>query len=47
MTSGLIASANTYFVGLEDALGSIDGPVDTAVAMGMHFDDPVTQHTAD
>src|SRR3954467_14754365 len=47
MTSGLIASANTYFVGLEDALGKIDGPVDTAVAMGMHFDDPVNQHTAD
>ena len=47
MTSGLVASANTYFVGLEDALGKIDGPVDTAVAMGMHFDDPVTQHTAD
>jgi membrane peptidoglycan carboxypeptidase len=48
MTTGLIASANTYFVGLEDALGSIDGPVDTAVKMGMHFDDPVTQeYTAD
>ena len=27
MTSGLIASANTYFVGLEDALGSVEGPV--------------------
>jgi membrane peptidoglycan carboxypeptidase len=47
MTTGLIASANTYFIGLEDALGSIDGPVDTAVAMGMHFDDPVNQHSAD
>jgi membrane peptidoglycan carboxypeptidase len=47
MTSGLVASANTYFIGLEDALGSIDGPVDTAMAMGMHFDDPVSQHTAD
>jgi membrane peptidoglycan carboxypeptidase len=46
MTTGLIASANTYFVGLEDALGSIDGPVDTAVAMGMHFDS-ASQHTAD
>jgi membrane peptidoglycan carboxypeptidase len=44
MTTGLIASANTYFVGLEDALGSVRGPVETAVAMGMHFDNPVTQH---
>jgi membrane peptidoglycan carboxypeptidase len=46
MTSGLVASANTYFVGLEDALGSINPVVDTAVAMGMHFDNPVTQHSA-
>jgi membrane peptidoglycan carboxypeptidase len=46
MTSGLVASANTYFVGLEDALGSITPVVDTAVAMGMHFDNPVTQHSA-
>src|SRR3954468_12882287 len=47
MTTGLIASANTYFVGLEDALGSVEGPVRTAQAMGMHFDNPVTQHTPD
>jgi membrane peptidoglycan carboxypeptidase len=47
MTSGLVASANTYFVGLEDALGSIDPVVDTAVAMGMHFDNPVTQKSAE
>jgi membrane peptidoglycan carboxypeptidase len=40
MTSGLTASANTYFVGLEDALGSVEGPVNTAKAMGMHFDHP-------
>ena len=45
MTSGLVASSNTYYVGLEDALGSIDGPVDTAVAMGMHFD-AQNQHSA-
>jgi membrane peptidoglycan carboxypeptidase len=38
MTTGLVASANTYFVGLEDALGSVEGPVKTAEAMGMHFD---------
>ena len=30
MTSGLIASANTYFVGLEDALGSVGVRCDTA-----------------
>jgi membrane peptidoglycan carboxypeptidase len=47
MTSGLVASSNTYFVGLEDAIGSIGPVVDTAVAMGMHFDNPVTQHTAE
>jgi membrane peptidoglycan carboxypeptidase len=46
MTSGLVASANTYFVGLEDALGSIDPVVDTAVAMGMHFD-AANQNSAD
>ena len=46
MTSGLVASSNTYYVGLEDALGSIDGPVDTAVAMGMHFNGG-NQHSAD
>jgi membrane peptidoglycan carboxypeptidase len=40
MTTGLTASANTYFVGLEDALGSVEGPVTTAKAMGMHFDGP-------
>jgi len=40
MTSGLVASANTYFVGLEDALGSVAKPVQTAQAMGMHFDHP-------
>ncbi len=44
MTSALVASTNTYFVALEDALGSIDGPLETSVAMGMHYDDAVTQH---
>lgn len=46
MTTGLVASSNTYFVALEDALGSVEGPVRTAVAMGMHFDAP-NQHPAD
>src|SRR3954451_965302 len=40
MTSGLTASANTYFVALEDALGSTEGPVTMAKAMGMHFTHP-------
>jgi membrane peptidoglycan carboxypeptidase len=40
MTTGLTASANTYFVALEDALGSVEGPVNAAKAMGMHFDHP-------
>jgi membrane peptidoglycan carboxypeptidase len=46
MRGAIIASSNTYFVALEDALGSITGPVKTAQAMGMHFDNPVTQHSA-
>src|SRR3954454_21220711 len=40
MTTGLTASANTYFVALEDALGSTEGPVTMAKAMGMHFTHP-------
>jgi membrane peptidoglycan carboxypeptidase len=47
MTSGLVASANTYFVALEDALGSITGPVKTSEALGMHYDYSVTQESAD
>jgi membrane peptidoglycan carboxypeptidase len=46
MTSALVASTNTYYVALEDAMGGVDGPVNTAVAMGMHFDNPTTQHPA-
>jgi membrane peptidoglycan carboxypeptidase len=37
MTGALTASSNTYFVALEDALGAVDGPVNIAKAMGMHF----------
>src|SRR3954454_24192824 len=40
MTSGLTASSNTYFVALEDALGSTEGPVTMAKAMGMDFTHP-------
>jgi membrane peptidoglycan carboxypeptidase len=46
MTSALVASTNTYYVALEDALGSIAPVVQTAQAMGMHYTNPVTQHTA-
>jgi membrane peptidoglycan carboxypeptidase len=45
MSTALTASSNTYFVALEDALGSVEGPVKTAEAMGMHFDQP-NQHPA-
>jgi membrane peptidoglycan carboxypeptidase len=41
MTGALTASANTYFVALEDALGSVDGPVNISKAMGMHYDQPL------
>ena len=40
MTTGLTASSNTYFVALEDALGSVKPVVDAARALGMHFDQP-------
>jgi membrane peptidoglycan carboxypeptidase len=36
MTAALVKSSNTYFVGLEDALGSVEAPVRTAQAMGLH-----------
>ncbi|MPQ98043.1 penicillin-binding protein [Modestobacter sp. I12A-02628] len=38
MTDALVRSSNTYFVALMDALGSVEKPVRTAEAMGMHFD---------
>ena len=41
MVKALYMSSNTYFVGLEDALGSVEGPVRTAQAMGLHSLDPV------
>ncbi|WP_138759531.1 penicillin-binding protein [Modestobacter altitudinis] len=36
MTAALVESSNTYFVGLEDALGSVEPVVRTAQAMGLH-----------
>ena len=46
MTSALVASTNTYYVALEDALGSVTPVVQTSKAMGMHYDYP-TQDSAD
>ncbi|HEX2075442.1 MAG TPA: transglycosylase domain-containing protein [Geodermatophilus sp.] len=41
MTEALIRSSNTYFVALEDQLGSIEGPVRMAQRMGLFSIDPV------
>jgi membrane peptidoglycan carboxypeptidase len=41
MTEALIRSSNTYFVGLEDQLGSVEGPVRMAQRMGLFSLDPV------
>src|ERR671916_784790 len=37
MEQALYLSSNTYFMALQDALGSIEGPVRVAERMGMHF----------
>jgi membrane peptidoglycan carboxypeptidase len=36
MRGALIRSSNTYFIALEDALGSVEKPVRMAQAMGLH-----------
>ena len=41
MAEALIRSSNTYFVALEDQLGSVEGPVRTAQRMGLFSLDPV------
>src|SRR3712207_3677477 len=41
MVEALIRSSNTYFVALEDQLGSVERPVRTAQAMGLFSLDPV------
>jgi membrane peptidoglycan carboxypeptidase len=46
MVGALVRSSNTYFVAIEDRLGSVEGPVRMAERMGMTFDQP-TQHSAD
>jgi membrane peptidoglycan carboxypeptidase len=46
MEKALYMSSNTYFLALEDALGSVEGPVRMAERMGMHFD-AANQYDAD
>jgi len=46
LEQALYMSSNTYFVAMEDRLGSVAGPVRIAERMGMHFDRP-TQVPAD
>jgi membrane peptidoglycan carboxypeptidase len=46
MEKALYMSSNTYFLALEDALGSVEGPVRMAERMGMHFD-AANQYPAD
>ncbi|WP_116450867.1 transglycosylase domain-containing protein [Blastococcus litoris] len=41
MVEALVRSSNTYFVALEDELGSVEGPVRTAQRMGLFSLDPV------
>jgi membrane peptidoglycan carboxypeptidase len=41
MVEALVRSSNTYFVGLEDQLGSVEGPVRMAQRMGLFSIDPV------
>ncbi|GAB4082386.1 penicillin-binding protein [Modestobacter muralis] len=41
MRDALVRSSNTYFVALEDKLGSVEKPVRTAQAMGLKSLDPI------
>jgi membrane peptidoglycan carboxypeptidase len=47
MEKALYMSSNTYFLALEDRLGSVEGPVRMAERMGMNFDYAATQYPAD
>ena len=47
MERALYLSSNTYFLALEDQLGSVEGPVRMAQRLGMHFDNPTTQDPAE
>src|SRR3712207_8182371 len=43
MVGALVRSSNTYFVALEDRLGSVEGPVRIAERMGMRSE----EHTSE
>ena len=45
MVGALVRSSNTYFLALEDRLGSVEGPVRMAERMGMRFDRTPTNQT--
>ncbi len=47
MVGALVRSSNTYFLALEDQLGSVEGPVRVAERMGMSFDQVPNQTPAD
>jgi membrane peptidoglycan carboxypeptidase len=47
MVGALVRSSNTYFLALEDRLGSVEGPVRMAERMGMGFDQAPNQTPAD
>jgi membrane peptidoglycan carboxypeptidase len=40
MVGALVRSSNTYFLALEDRLGSVEGPVRMSERMGMTYDQP-------
>jgi membrane peptidoglycan carboxypeptidase len=44
MRGALVRSSNTYFLALEDALGSVEKPVRMAQAMGLRSIDPVADN---
>jgi membrane peptidoglycan carboxypeptidase len=46
MVGALVRSSNTYFVALEDRLGSVEAPVRMSERMGMTYDQP-TQRSAE
>ncbi len=47
MVGALVRSSNTYFLALEDRLGSVEGPVRMAERMGMGFDQVPNQTPAE
>jgi membrane peptidoglycan carboxypeptidase len=47
MVGALVRSSNTYFLAMEDRLGSVEGPVRMAERMGMNFDQVPNQTPGD